>query len=56
MDQTAANNALLRLRNYGLTDFEEIGDWHDTMVWWLTDKGKEAAQMLSDLVKFIETH
>lgn len=51
---SGANNALLSFREKGLTDFEEHGDFRDTMVWRLTPKGEKVARMLAELVDIIE--
>jgi len=54
MNIDAAKNSLNYFRSLGLTDFEEIGDRRDTMVWFLTDKGKIAAKLLAELIDLIE--
>lgn len=46
-------SALENLEDMGLTKYEALGDRRDTVYWSLTDKGKKAAEMLSDLDEFI---
>ena len=55
MDYRAAMTALRKLRDSRLADFEELGDFKDTQVWFLTEKGKIAAKMLAELVEFIDS-
>lgn len=55
MNYDSAVNSLQLFKNHGITDFEERGDFKDTQTWFLTEKGKIAAQKLSELVAFIET-
>ena len=54
MNYDVAVNSLRFLRDLGITDFDEVGDFRDTQVWFLTEKGKIAAQKLAELVKFID--
>ena len=54
MDYRAAMTALRKLRENGLADFEELGNFKDTQVWFLTERGKVAARKLAELVEFIE--
>ncbi|MCL1811267.1 MAG: hypothetical protein FWG41_03495 [Methanomassiliicoccaceae archaeon] len=50
----ASNAALDVFLKLGVTSFEECGDFRDTVVWRLTEKGEKIAQELSDLMSFIE--
>ena len=54
LSYSGAVNSLRFLRDHGITDFEEIRDFRDTQVWFLTEKGKVAARKLVELVSFIE--
>lgn len=48
-----AQNALERFESVGLTQYEAVGDYRDTVYWSLTPKGERAAEMLAELDDFI---
>ena len=54
MNHNSAINSLRHFREIGLTDFEELGDWRDTQIWFLTKNGEVAARKLAELVEYIE--
>ena len=58
MDYRAAISALNRFHLFGITDFEEVGDYNETQIWFLTEKGIKVAQSLSVLIDLIreDTH
>lgn len=50
-----AKKALERFEDAGLTKYEAVGDYRDTVYWSLTEKGEKAAEMLAALDEFIRT-
>lgn len=48
-----AKNALERFEDVGITKYEAVGDYRDTVYWSLTDKGMKAAAMLTAVDDFI---
>jgi len=54
MNYAGAIDSLRMFKDLGIVDSEELGDWRDTQVWFLTDKGKIVAQKLADLIAIIE--
>ena len=54
MDYRVAVSALNKLMEYHMVDFEELGDYHETQIWFLTEKGVKVAQSLSDLIDLIK--
>ena len=54
MDYRVAVSALNKLRDHFMVDFEEMGDYHETQIWFLTKKGIKVARTLSDLIETIE--
>lgn len=50
----SAMKILRRLESVGLTEWEELGDRRDTMIWRLTPKGEKVAKMLKEVEQFIE--
>ena len=49
----AVLTTLERMENAGLTKYEAVGDYRDTVYWSLTEKGEKAAEMLAALDEFI---
>lgn len=50
-----AKNALERFEDVGITQYEAVGDYRDTVYWSLTEKGKKAAEMLAELDEYIRS-
>ena len=48
-----ANKALERLESVGLTKYDAVGDYRDTVYWDLTEKGLKVARTLKELDEFI---
>lgn len=55
INYNTAQMALKQLEEWGLAEYEAIGDRRDTVYYFLTEKGKKAAQMLADLDEFIRS-
>ncbi|MCL1979001.1 MAG: hypothetical protein FWG60_02445 [Methanomassiliicoccaceae archaeon] len=49
----SAKKILERLQFAGLTESEAKGDYRDTVIWRLTEKGKKVAEMLVEVEKVI---
>lgn len=49
----AIKTALERMEDVGMTHYEAVGDYRDTVYWSLTEKGEKAAAMLAAVDDFI---